>query len=418
MKKIKMSPTPVFLNNSDFQSILITVMFPFEETVEDLAKIQLLPGMLSKMNANYTSEEAWQLEKKKAYILRAGCSKSIIGTTGLFSFDLVIPDVKSLGKNVLDTQFKLFSEMIYNPKIKNNGFYEEELIREINNTKLGMNNALKNIRSYHNVKIREIIDDEGILSRDLIHHQELLEEITKENLYEYYLKVIKNNQPVIYVMGDIEENLINSLCRKYLFRKKFKLNYYNGNFDNYLIPRKKVLNIEENSQFKDSVFSLVYKVKNMCYDDVILLNALRDILSSMSSRLLAEKLRDENDLIYSSKVLVYPHFGIFEITVYINKNNIEIVKEKLFELVEEFKNEKLITESLNNIKERKKVNLIRQLDDKFFLFDDFVFNDLGVDITFQEYYEQYCKITAKDISKFVDRLVLDATYFLKEGENE
>lgn len=413
-----MNPTPIILNNTDFQTIIVTVMFPFEETVADLAKIQLLPNMLNKMNNKYPSEETWQLAKKKAYILRTNCSKSVIGTTGCFSFDLVIPDVKSLEKDVLDKQFSLFSELIYNPKVSNNQFGEEELTREIDNVKLGMDNALKNIRPYHSIKLRELVDDEGILSRGLIHHQELLDEITPVNLYEYYLKVIKNAQPVIYIMGDVDSKRITSLCEKYLYQKKFELKTYNANFDNFLKPRKDILNIEEDSTFKDSVFSLVYKVKDMCHDDVILLNALRDILASMSSRLLAEKLRDENDLIYSSKVMIYPHFGLFEITVCINKNNIDLVKEKLFELIDEFKNKDLITKSLNNIKERKRVDLMRQLDDKFFLFDDFVFNDLGVDITFQEYYEKYIMLTAKDISNFVDRLVLDTTYFLKEGNDE
>ena len=337
-----MNPTPIILNNTDFQTIIVTVMFPFEETVADLAKIQLLPNMLNKMNNKYPSEETWQLAKKKAYILRTNCSKSVIGTTGCFSFDLVIPDVKSLEKDVLDKQFSLFSELIYNPKVSNNQFGEEELTREIDNVRLGMDNALKNIRPYHSIRLRELVDDEGILSRGLIHHQELLDEITPVNLYEYYLKVIKNAQPVIYIMGDVDSKRITSLCEKYLYQKKFELKTYNANFDNFLKPRKDILNIEEDSTFKDSVFSLVYKVKDMCHDDVILLNALRDILASMSSRLLAEKLRDENDLIYSSKVMIYPHFGLFEITVYINKNNIDLVKEKLYELIDEFKNKDLI----------------------------------------------------------------------------
>ncbi len=418
MQRIKMNPTPIILNNTDFQSIILTVMFPFQETVEDLAKIQLLPRLLNKMNNKYPTEESWQLEKKKNFILSAGCSKSVIGSTGYFSFDLVIPDVKSLEMDILEKQFSLFSEMIYNPKVDNKQFDNFEFEREVSNIKLGMNNALKNIRSYHSIKIRELVDDEGILSRDLIHNQELLDEVTPSNLYEYYLEVIKNNQPIIYVMGDVSLEKIKSLCDKYLYTKSFELNYFPAEFDNFLKPRETVLEIEEESNFKDSIFSLVYKIKDMRHDDVILLSALRDLLASMSSRRLAEKLRDENDLIYSSKVLTYPHFGLFEITVYINKNNIDLVKEKLFELVDEYKDEELITNALNNIKERKRVDLIRQLDDKFFLFDDFIFSDLEIDITFKEYYERYIKITAKDISNFVDRLVLDTTYFLKEGEHE
>lgn len=418
MQKVKMSSTPIIYKNTDFQSIIVKVMFPFQEKIEDLAKIQLLPSMLNHMNNKYPSEELFQLEKKRLYILGASCTRSIIGTTGVFSFNLVIPDTIALGENVLEKQFQFFQDLIYNPKVRDNGFDEFEFEREVNNLKLGISNAFKNLRPYHEIKLRELIDDEEILSRDIVRHQELIDEVTPTNLYKYYLDIISNNQPVIYVMGNVLENEIQELCYKYLFKKKFVDKDLEGYFYYYLKPRKQVLEVEEDSKFKDSVFSMVYKVKDMSYDDIILLNMLKSILTSLSSRLLGEKLRDENELIYSSKVMTYPHFGVFEITVFINKENILEVKEKLKEVMEDFKNESLIEEALHNILERKRINLLRKLDDKYFLFEDFILKDLNIDITAEEYYELAKKITAKDISKFVDRLVLDTTYFLKEGQNE
>lgn len=419
MQKVKLKSTPVIYKNKDFQSIIVKVMFPFEEKIKDLAKIQLLPSMLNHMNNKYPSEELLQLERKRLYILGAGCSRSIIGTTGVFSFNLVIPDTDALGKDILEKQFEFFSELIYNPRIEDEGFSKFEFEREVNNLRLGISNALKNVRPYHQIKLRELVDDDTeVLSRDIVRHQELIDEVTPSNLYDYYLNVIKNNQPVIYVMGNVDDEKINELCNKYLYRKKYTDKEYIANLYYYLEPREKVQEIEENSKFKDSVFSVVYKVKDMKQEDVILLNTLRNILTSLSSRLLGEKLRDESELIYSSRVVAYPHFGIFEITVYINKENITEVKEKLEEVIQEFKNEEVIGEALKNILERKRINLLRKLDDKYYLFEDFILKDLDIDKTAEEYFEMAKKVTAKDISNFVDRLVLDTTYFLKEGENE
>ena len=42
----------------------------------------------------------------------------------------------------------------------------------------------------------------------------------------------------------------------------------------------------------------------------------------------------------------------------------------------------------------------------------------GIDYTDSLYYEKLKNITAKDISLFIDRLVLDTTYFLREDYNE
>lgn len=419
MQKVKLKSTLVIYKNKDFKSIIVKVMFPFEEKIKDLAKIQLLPSMLNHMNNKYPSEELLQLERKRLYILGAGCSRSIIGTTGVFSFNLIIPDTEALGKDILEEQFEFFSELIYNPRIEDNGFSKFEFEREVDNLRLGISNALKNVRPYHQIKLRELVDDDTeVLSRDITRHQELIDGVTPSNLYDYYLDVIKNNQPVIYVMGNVDDEKINELCNKYLYRKKYTDKEYIANLCYYLEPREKVQEIEENSKFKDSVFSVVYKVKDMKQEDVILLNTLRNILTSLSSRLLGEKLRDESELIYSSRVVAYPHFGIFEITVYINKENITEVKEKLEEVIQEFKNEEVIEEALKNILERKRINLLRKLDDKYYLFEDFILKDLDIDKTAEEYFEMAKKVTAKDISNFVDRLVLDTTYFLKEGENE
>jgi len=113
MKKIRMSSLPTILESKDFQSVQIKVLFPFEEKTEDLAKIELLPKLLNYMNNKYPTEEEFQLAKKKLYILRTGCFENIMGTLGVFSFTLVIPDVKSLGKDLLEEQIKFFREIIY-----------------------------------------------------------------------------------------------------------------------------------------------------------------------------------------------------------------------------------------------------------------------------------------------------------------
>ena len=84
----------------------------------------------------------------------------------------------------------------------------------------------------------------------------------------------------------------------------------------------------------------------------------------------------------------------------------------------DLKNVELITPLLNNIKERKRLNLLRMLDDKLGLFGDFIVEDFGFDDTTEQFYEKVKKVTAEDISKFIDRLVLDTVYFLKEEEYE
>ena len=418
MKKVTFKNKPKILKNTDFQSIIIQVMFPYKKEMKDIAHINLLPALLDRFNNKYQNESDFISERKKLMILNTGTSRTSFGDNGYFSFDMIVPDTFALGKDLLEEQFAFFKEIIYNPRIENDGFLEFELEREISNAKRSIDNALKNMMPYHSYKIKKLIDDEGFLSESLIDNKELLDKVTPNSLYEFYLNVIKNSKPIIYVFGNVDEDKINNLCNKYLYLNNFDNYTWDIRLNYFLNSRNKVQEIEENSIFKDSAISFVYKVKDMCEDDIVYLNIIRNLLNSLSSRLLSKKLRDENDLIYSSKVLSYDRFGVFEVTALINKDNVTLVKEKILEVMEDLKNEELITPLLENIKERKRLNLLRILDDKFALLGDFIVKDLGFDDTTEEFYNKVKTVTAHDISKFIDRLMLDTIYFLKEEEHD
>lgn len=418
MNTITLKNKPVILKNTDFQTILIQVMFFYKKETNDLANINLLPALLNFMNNKYKTESEFALERKKLMILGTNVNKMSLGENGYYSFNMIVPDTYALGDDLLDEQFAFLKEFIYNPRVENGAFLQFEFEREKENIKRGIDNCLKNMMPYHSHRIKNLIDDEGYLSDTLINNQELLNEATPQSVYEFYLNNIKNNQPVIYVFGNVDENRINDLCNKFLYLNKFENTQKEYKLDYYLKPRDTVQTIEENSTFKDSAISYIYKVKDMNKNDIIVLNLIKDLLNSLSSRLLNKKLRDENDLIYSSKVVSYEHFGVFEITALINKDNVSIVKTKILEVIEDLKNEELVTPLLENIKERKRLNLLRILDDKYALLSEFVVSDLKLDDTLEVLYEKTKNITAKDISNFVNRLVLDTVYFLKEEEYE
>ena len=418
MKNITLKNKPVILKNTDFQTIIVQVLFPYKKEKKDLAHISLLPALLNYMNNKYQNEADFVLERKKLLILNTSVTRTSIGENGYFSFNLVVPDTFALGKDLLDEQFSFFKEIIYNPRIENEAFLEFDVNKEINNIKRSIDNSLKNMMPYHSYKLKKLIDDEGMFSESLIDNQNLLDKVTPESLYNFYLKVIKNSQPIIYVFGNVVEEQIRNLCTKYLYIKDFDTNTIEFKFDYFLKPRNQILEIEEDSTFKDSAISYIYKVKDMNEEDTVYLNIIRDLLNSLSSRLLGKKLRDENDLIYSSKVVSYDRFGVFEITALINKENIDLVKMKILEVMKDLKNEKIITPLLENIKERKRLNLLRMLDDKYSLLGDFIVEDLGFDDTNLEFYNKVKNVTANDISNFIDRMVLDTIYFLKEEEHE
>ena len=417
MIKVNYSNKPIILKNKDFKTILVRVIFPFKRDNNDIAKNELLPGLLHNLNNKYPTEELFTMECKKLFILNCYCHSSVYCNISYFSFDLVIPDEHTLNDNLLEKQFSFFSEMIYNPLIIDDKFSDFEFERETTNLNKDIEMALKNISSYNNMRMKELVDDIGQYSACIVNHRNQIDMTNSKILYNFYLDKIKNNNPIIFVMGNVNTNTINELSSKYLsLNKKYDVSF-DVNIENYLKPRNNINNVVEDSNFRDSNITFAYKVKDMNYNDEILLKVCRDLLSSLSSRLLNKKLRDDNDLVYSSSCYSVNKYGLLIIDASINKNNLEEVKSKMFEVVSDLKDEKLIAPFLDKIKDRYRVGLIRMLDNKNSLFQEFIFTKLNLDITEEEFYNRLLKVTAKDVSLFIDKLVLDTIYFLKEGDS-
>ena len=417
MKTLTLPTKPIFIKNENFQTILINIIFPYQEKEEELAKQALLPAMLVYMTEKYPTEELFQKKLKENYILSYSARQITIGTTAAFNFHLEIPDKKTLKKDVIEKQVELFSEAIFHPKIENEGFDNFELKREKENLKLKIRNSEKSFKAYLSNQTAKLADNEGIFSRNLKDHLSQIDEITPQNLYDYWKEKIKNNTPIIFIMGNIEEKEITPIIEKYFIKYDKEYQTLETDYIHYLTPyRTTPQKITEEKEFRDSAISLIYKVKDMKQEDNILLSLVHSLLTSLSSRLLNKKLRDEYNLIYSSEVTFFPNYGLLKITAYINPKNKDIVVEKIKEVLNSLKNQNKITPLLEKIKERRRINLIRSLDNKYSIMNDNIFKTLKIDYTSEESYNLLKEKTAKDVAEFIDRLSLDTTYFLKESD--
>ena len=417
MKTLTLPTKPIFIKNENFQTILINIIFPYQEKEEELAKQALLPAMLVYMTEKYPTEEVFQKQLKENYILSYSARQITIGTTAAFNFHLEIPDKKTLKKDVIEKQVELFSEAIFHPKIENEGFDNFELKREKENLKLKIRNSEKSFKAYLSNQTARLVDNEGIFSRNLKDHLSQIDEITPQNLYDYWKEKIKNNTPIIFIMGNIEEKEITPIIEKYFIKYDKEYQTLETDYIHYLTPyRTTPQKITEEKEFRDSAISLIYKVKDMKQEDNILLSLVHSLLTSLSSRLLNKKLRDEYNLIYSSEVTFFPNYGLLKITAYINPKNKDIVEEKIKEVLNSLKNQNKITPLLEKIKERRRINLIRSLDNKYSIMNDNIFKTLKIDYTSEESYNLLKEKTAKDVAEFIDRLSLDTTYFLKESD--
>ena len=118
------------------------------------------------------------------------------------------------------------------------------------------------------------------------------------------------------------------------------------------------------------------------------------------------------------EVIPYPRYGLLKIIIYINPKNKELAQEKVLETMEILKDEQQISPLLEKIKERKRVDLLRNLDNKYAIINDAINKELNITYTQEKRYELLKEKTANDIKNFMERLSLDTIYFLKEKGHE
>ena len=417
MKEITIA-NPTLIKNENFETIIITVIFPYQEKIEELAKQALLPAMLMYMNEEYPTEEEFQKALKENYIVDYFAKQITVGTSNSFAFYLVIPDKLTLKKDYIEKQISFLEKCLYHPKLINEEFDNFELDREKENLLIKLKNTDKSFHAYQTKKLHKLVDNEGIFSRSLYNHQDLIEKLTSKELYKFYQEKIKNNHPLIFILGNIEKQTILPIIKKYFPTLK-EQETLKTNYRHYLKPfRITPQEITEEKKFKDSSLSLVYKVENMKEEDTILLGLLKNILTSQSTRLLSKKLRDEYNLVYSSYATFYPNFGIFEITAYINPLNKDLALEKILEVMNDIKQEKELRPLIEKIIRRRKTILIRSLDNKYSILTNEIYKKLDIAYTDKESYDLLTKVTEEDLLEFLSRLKLDTIYFLKEMQDE
>ena len=417
MKEITIT-NPTLIKNENFETIIITVIFPYQEKIEELAKQALLPAMLMYMNEEYPTEEEFQKALKENYIVDYFAKQITVGTTNYFAFYLVIPDKLTLKKDYVEKQISFLEKCLYHPKLINEEFNNFELEREKENLLIKLKNTDKSFHAYQTKRLHKLVDNEGIFSRSLYDHQDLIEKLTSKELYKFYQKNIKNNHPLIFILGNIEKQTILPIIKKYFPTLK-EQETLKTNYRHYLKPfRTTPQEITEEKHFKDSSLSLVYKVENMKEEDTILLGLLKKLLTSQSTRLLNKKLRDEYNLVYSSNVTFYPNFGIFEITAYINPLNKDLALKKILEVMNDIKQRKDLNLLIEKIIRRRKTILIRNLDNKYSILTKAIYKKLNIAYTDKESYDRLTKVTEEDLLECLSRLKLDTIYFLKEMQDE
>lgn len=403
---------PFIIESTQFKTFFVELWFPYERTQNIIAEA-LLPSLLVHTSKKYPDEPSFSRALLEKNILDITCGLRRIGTNTFFKCTLTMPDETVVSRREIEEGISFFLDTIYDPNLLEDHFDEEAFERAKKRMIVDIENDLKTIDTMAYLHIIDRVDTSGILKSCTLNHLEDAKKITGKEVYFFYQNAIQKVKPFVFAIGNFETRKLESFIKKELQKRKLETVHYTKNYTCFLEPIGTFKEIKEKGAFNQSYLSFVYKIKDMKEEDRLILQAITGLLSSQSSDLLLKMLRDQKDLVYEASAALYGRFGMIMLEAKMYRESYEEAKEQIYKTVELLKDREVVEPLLQNLKDRKRLNLKRNLDSKYAILGEKVDECLGFDVSLEDEYQRFCSIAFEDITSLVDRFELELIYFME-----
>ena len=191
------------IKTNKFKTITIDVDFYRNIKKEEITERNLLKMVLLDSSNNYKTERDLIIESENLYDIKVSSSISRIGNFSNLSFQTKFLNEKYTEKDMNKESIIFFLDLIFNPNVKNNAFLN------INKQKSKLKQDIISIKDnkvkYSVLKLMEKMKEKEY-SYNTFGYLEDLEDITGEELYTYYEKVLKEDNTALEELLDIISN--------------------------------------------------------------------------------------------------------------------------------------------------------------------------------------------------------------------
>lgn len=336
-----------FIKTDKFKTISIDINFYRKIKEDEVTKRNLLKMILLDSNNDYKTERELIIESEKLYDIKISSSISRIGEFSDLSFQTKFLNEKYTEEDMNKESIIFFLNLIFNPYIKDNRFInidkqKNKLLQEIISIK---DNKVK----YSILKLMEKMKDKPY-SYNPYGTTEELDEITGKDLYDYYKKVLNEDQIDIFVLGDFSSQKMKDIFKEYFkvttFKKENKKLLVKE-----LVPRKRIVKYHEYDKVSQSQLVLLCSLNNLTdFERKYTIKLYSEILGGSSNSILFSKVREEKSYCYYINSGVKAYDNILIINSGIEKKNVEPAIKLIRKCLKDINNGKISEDILESSK--------------------------------------------------------------------
>ena len=331
-------------------------------------------------------------------------------------FDITFLEEQYLEKGNNKKTIDFYYETIFNINKTNNKLdkTQTKLLKEQMRTEYAIDEEDPSEKAYYN-SVNLISDDLPIK----INPKGSIKDIKKINLkdsYTYYKKEIKNSKVIVFLTGNIDDELIKNIdnnLKNNIYKNEYKIK------TNYDVSKvKEATNKVDISKYNQSILYLIYKIPGITMRErEIVLPLLNNILGGSSSRLF-NNIREKNSLAYYAYSNFIKHFGILYMYAGINPKNYEKTVKLMKETLDDLKDGNISIKEIKDSKQLILSSLLKNEDNIYSIVNDMVTSVLFNKIDKDTYKKEIITVEKKELIDLSNKLELDVIYLLKGVNHE
>ncbi len=411
-----------YLPVEKFKTLTIHAYLHQDLTSEFASSTALLPAVLERGTQSYPNSLSLHREMENLYDAELSTEVGKKGERHLiaFSLELVRPDYLS-NQEFFRGGLKLLKSVLGEPLIEEGGFSPSYVEQE-------KNQLYKEIRGIINDKARYAMEQciqemcRGERYRVFKYgDEENLKKITSQQLYHYYLELIKNNPLDVYMVGPANLNNPESFIEEVFDFPREPTGIA-------ITPTEVYVKVNESPKFKEESFPALHQAKlvmgyrtNLDYNHTLFYPQLffNGILGGFPHSKLFKVIREEFSLAYFVFSQLERHKGIMLMVAGIDSAQYQRVMELMKEQVAEIARGNITDTEMENTR-RGLLNQLRVQEDNPGKLINFYLDAHvgGRKHTIEEAMDNLKRVDKEEVAQVAQKVVLDTIYLLRGEKGE
>ena len=323
------------IKTNRFKTITVDVNFRRRINKEEITTRNLLKAVLLTTNKNFLTERDLIKETENLYDLKLISSNMRIGNVSNLSFKVRFLNEKYTEGGMNEYSFAFLMDILFNPDVSEGSFSKEIVDKNKKKIEKSIHQLKDNKLRYTLFKLLETVKDYPY-SYNYYGDLEDLKKIDASNLYDYYRSVLSDDEVDIFVVGDVDTEIIKKYLKTYCKLTTFKKEKKDI-IVNELMPRKRIKKYVEEDVANGSQLTAFCTLNGLSdFERKYVLLVYNEMLGGNSNSLLFDTVREKNSYAYYVNTSVKAYDNLLLIYAGIDSGNsdnvLKLIRKELLQV--------------------------------------------------------------------------------------